>query len=79
MVSVLQEPRFLSAEQFLLTTLIVTWGTPGWLLLGGLFLGAGFAMGPAVRWAERSRAARSAPVVIDVGPGTGCRRSRRTL
>ncbi|MDP9847472.1 MFS transporter [Streptosporangium lutulentum] len=44
----------------LLTTLIVTWGAPGWLLLGGLFLGAGLAMGPAVRWAERTRAARLA-------------------
>jgi MFS family permease len=41
----------------LLTTLIVTWGTPGWLLLGGLFLAAGVAMRPAVRWAERSREA----------------------
>ncbi|MCX5385603.1 MFS transporter [Streptomyces sp. NBC_00083] len=37
----------------LLTALIVDWGTPGWLLLGALFLGAGLALGPAVRWAER--------------------------
>ncbi|WP_406319340.1 MFS transporter [Streptosporangium sp. NBC_01639] len=41
----------------LLTTLIVTWGPPGWFLLGALFVLAGSAMGPAVRWAERSRAA----------------------
>ncbi|KAA2266495.1 MFS transporter [Solihabitans fulvus] len=41
----------------LLTPLLVTWGAPGWLLLGGLFLAAGLAMGPAVRWADRSRAA----------------------
>ncbi|MFD8864256.1 hypothetical protein ACFV1F_07665 [Streptomyces sp. NPDC059590] len=39
----------------LVTTLLMTWGLPGWLLLGGLFLGAGYAMGPAVRWAERDR------------------------
>jgi MFS family permease len=39
----------------LLTTLLVNWGTPGWLVLGGLFLVAGLAMGPAVRAAERSR------------------------
>ncbi|SEL66943.1 MFS transporter [Streptacidiphilus jiangxiensis] len=38
-----------------LTTLLLTWGVPGWLLLGGLFAVAGCAMGPAVRWAERSR------------------------
>ncbi|AWS48041.1 MFS transporter [Streptosporangium sp. 'caverna'] len=53
----------------LLTTLIVTWGAPGWLLLGGLFLGAGFAMGPAVRWAERTRAARSAPAAAPLCGG----------
>jgi len=38
----------------LLTALIVTWGVPGWLFLGALFLVAGLAMGPAVAWAERS-------------------------
>ncbi|MER0478382.1 MFS transporter [Streptomyces sp. Edi2] len=40
----------------LLTALLVTWGVRGWLVLGGVFLVAGFAMGPAVRWAERERA-----------------------
>lgn len=44
----------------LLTTLTITWGWPGWLLLGVLFLLAGLAMTPAVRWAER---ARPVPVV----------------
>lgn len=39
----------------LLTTLLIGWGTPGWLVLGGLFLLAGLAMGPAVRWARRTR------------------------
>ncbi|WP_327351421.1 MFS transporter [Streptomyces sp. NBC_01304] len=39
----------------LLTALIVTWGVPGWLVLGGLFLAAGHAMGPAARWAARNR------------------------
>ncbi|WP_406194498.1 MFS transporter [Kitasatospora sp. NBC_01560] len=46
----------------LLTTLLLDWGAPGWLLLGGLFLAAGFAMGPVVRWAERNRPAAVAPV-----------------
>ncbi|SFW84739.1 MFS transporter [Amycolatopsis australiensis] len=36
----------------LLSTTVIGWGTPGWLLLGALFLTAGYAMGPAVRWAQ---------------------------
>lgn len=43
-----------------LTTLILTWGTPGWLVLGGLFLLSGLATGPAVRWALRTRRAEPA-------------------
>lgn len=39
-----------------LTLLLIGWGTPGWLVLGGVFLVGGLAMAPAVRWAERSRA-----------------------
>jgi MFS family permease len=39
------------------TTLLVNWGAPGWLVLGGVFLVAGLLMGPAVRWAERTRTA----------------------
>ncbi|MDX6347368.1 MAG: hypothetical protein QOF84_2158 [Streptomyces sp.] len=50
----------------LLTALVVTWGVPGWLLLGGLFLVAGAAMGPAARWAERS----STPVLVPLAPRT---------
>lgn len=39
----------------LLTALTITWGWPGWLLLGGVFLASALAMAPAVRWAERTR------------------------
>ncbi|HEV2783917.1 MAG TPA: MFS transporter [Actinophytocola sp.] len=39
-----------------LTTLLISWGTPGWFVLGGLFLGAGLAVGPVTRYAERTRA-----------------------
>lgn len=46
----------------LLTTLLIGWGTPGWLVLGGLFLLASLAMGPATRWAQRTRAAEAQPV-----------------
>ncbi|MER7757479.1 MFS transporter [Kitasatospora sp. NPDC097643] len=45
----------------LLTTLLLDGGLLGWLVLGGLFLAAGHAMGPAVRWAERDRGYQSAP------------------
>ncbi|MGA4840899.1 MFS transporter [Streptomyces sp. G45] len=37
-----------------LTALLVEWGTPGWLVLGGMILAASYAMGPAARWAQRS-------------------------
>ncbi|MFI5585738.1 MFS transporter [Amycolatopsis sp. NPDC051758] len=42
----------------LLSTVVIGWGLPGWLLMGAVFLGAGWAMGPAVRWATTSAAAR---------------------
>lgn len=42
----------------LLSTVVVGWGLPGWLLMGAVFLAAGWAMGPAVRWATTSAAAR---------------------
>jgi MFS family permease len=41
----------------LVTTVVLGWGTAGWLVLGAMFLTAGFAMGPAVRWAARTRSA----------------------
>ena len=34
-----------------LTSLLLKWGTPGWLLLGGATVAASYAMGPAARWA----------------------------
>jgi MFS family permease len=42
----------------LLSTVVIGWGLPGWLLMGAVFLAAGWAMGPAVRWATTSAAAR---------------------
>ncbi|MFJ6440796.1 MFS transporter [Streptomyces sp. NPDC091649] len=51
-----------------LTASILSWGVPGWLLLGALFLGAGLAMGPAVRWAQRSRPAAPDPVPAGLMP-----------
>lgn len=40
-----------TAGPLVLTALLVGWGTPGWLLLGGVTLVASYAMGPAARWA----------------------------
>ncbi|MFI8104486.1 MFS transporter [Streptomyces sp. NPDC086023] len=45
----------------LLTSLVVAGGVPGWLLLGAVFLGAGYAMGPATRWAADTRPPTPAP------------------
>lgn len=39
-----------------LTSLLVEWGTPGWLLLGAVTLAASYAMGPAARKAAAGRA-----------------------
>ncbi|MEU2661190.1 MFS transporter [Micromonospora sp. NPDC007220] len=33
----------------------ITWGVPGWLVLGGVFILAGLVMPYVVRWAERTR------------------------
>ncbi|MFF9406112.1 MFS transporter [Streptomyces anandii] len=43
-----------------LTSLLVEWGTPGWLLLGGATLAASYAMGPLARRAA-GRAGRPTP------------------
>lgn len=42
-----------------LTALVVGWGWPGWLVLGGLFVVAGALVPPACRWALR----------VPAGPG----------
>jgi len=42
----------------LVTTVVLGWGTAGWLTLGVVFVAAGAAMGPAVRWAESTRGVR---------------------
>lgn len=46
------------AESFgpaLLTVLCISWGRPGWYVVGVLFLAAGLAVPPVVRWAEATR------------------------
>ncbi len=52
-----------------LTALLVEWGTPGWLLLGGAMLAASYAMGPAARRAAAGRAGEGirqpAPVPVN--------------
>ncbi|MFD4546411.1 MFS transporter [Streptomyces sp. NPDC058466] len=52
-----------------LTALLVSWGTPGWLLLGGLMAGASYGMGPAVRWAEAAGGMRAAAAIRAAGGG----------
>lgn len=44
-------------SQALVTTLCLTVGTAGWIILGALLLGAGLVTVPATRWAMRSKAA----------------------
>ncbi|OAR22749.1 MFS transporter [Streptomyces sp. ERV7] len=52
----------------LLTALLVDWGGPGWLLLGGMILVASYAMGPAAHRGAR-RAAPAAPPRAPVTSG----------
>ncbi|MFJ6436250.1 MFS transporter [Streptomyces sp. NPDC091416] len=51
---------------FLLAALLVGWGTAGWLLLGAVVLAASYALGPAARWAARTR-----PEPAAAGAGAG--------
>jgi hypothetical protein len=39
----------------ILGLLCITWGALGWLVMGGVFVVAGLAMPPVVRWAQRTR------------------------
>ncbi|HEX6472342.1 MAG TPA: MFS transporter [Streptosporangiaceae bacterium] len=39
----------------LLTVLVISGGAPGWVVLGCLFVVAGWAISPATRWARRTR------------------------
>ncbi|MFF0751221.1 MFS transporter [Streptomyces sp. NPDC004267] len=45
----------------LVTTLLIGQGAVGWLVLGGIFLVAALATGPAVRWAQSRAASRTEP------------------
>ncbi|WP_405645935.1 MFS transporter [Streptomyces sp. NBC_00019] len=48
------------------TTLLIGWGTAGWLLLGGVTLLASYAMGPAARRVTASRPeVRQRPVLVN--------------
>ncbi|MGW0538197.1 MFS transporter [Streptomyces sp. NPDC003032] len=47
-----------------LTGLLVYWGMPGWIVLGALFVVAGLATAPVVRWGERSLPAGTAAVPV---------------
>ena len=51
-----------------LIALCITWGTPGWWVVGGLFAVTGLAVPAVVRWAEREQ--------VQVG-GTGAELSNR--
>ena len=57
----------------LLTTLLIGWGTAGWLALGALFLAAGLAVRPVVGWAERTRAAHVDTPPADLAPALATR------
>jgi MFS family permease len=48
-----------------LTSLLLGWGTAGWLLLGGATLVASYAMGPAIRRAPASRPDVRLPVPVN--------------
>ncbi|MFE7592779.1 MFS transporter [Kitasatospora sp. NPDC057512] len=53
----------------LLTALLLEGGLAGWLVLGGVFLAAGYAMGPVARWAARDRGHAVSPPAPPVVAG----------
>ena len=50
------EAAAITAAPLIMTTLVVGWGQPGWLVLAALFLGAVAPAQPVTRWALRTRA-----------------------
>lgn len=44
-----------AAAPTILGLFCITWGTPGWLAMGAIFVLAGLAMPSVTRWAERTR------------------------
>jgi MFS family permease len=50
----------------LLTFLLIQWGTPGWYVLGAMFLLAALPMRWVVNWAERARGDRAAATEKDI-------------
>jgi hypothetical protein len=51
----------------LLTALVIGWGAPGWIALAAVFVSAGFAYPPLVRWAVRKRSSSDSLPVPVVG------------
>ncbi len=51
----------------LVTTLAIGWGTPGWIVLGVLFLLLGAAIPPVVRWAAGTRTPAGEREAVAVG------------
>ncbi|MDQ7809073.1 hypothetical protein Q5425_35560 [Amycolatopsis sp. A133] len=43
-----------------LIALCITWGTPGWFVIGGILAATGLAVPAVVRWAERDRSRQAA-------------------
>ncbi|MFD7261367.1 hypothetical protein [Streptomyces sp. NPDC059874] len=55
----------------LLISLCITWGRPGWYVVGALFALAGLATPAAVGWAQRLQSAPRTPSQAGAGAGAG--------